>query len=133
MGLLDLTKSVLGNQGTGNHAVVELLASVIGNQSTGGLSGLVQRFEEHGLQDIVSSWVSTGQNLPVSPDQLQSVFSGGQLQGMAEKLGMSPDVLNGRLSQLLPQMVDHLTPSGTVPEHGAVESGLSMLKNLLNK
>jgi uncharacterized protein YidB (DUF937 family) len=50
---------------------------------------------------------------------------------MAEKLGLSSDVLSGHLSQLLPQMVDHLTPDGAVPEHSEVESGLSMLKNLL--
>jgi uncharacterized protein YidB (DUF937 family) len=131
MGLLDMAKSVLGNQGTGNQAVVDLLSGVIGDQSTGGLGGLLQKFKDHGLHDIVSSWVGTGQNLPVSPDQIQKVLGGGMLQGMAEKLGLSSDVLSGHLSQLLPQMVDHLTPNGAVPEHSAVESGLSMLKNLL--
>ena len=131
MGLLDMAKSMLGNQGAGNQELLNLVVSVIGNQGAGGLGGLVQKFKDHGLNDIVSSWVGTGQNLPVSPDQLQKIFGGQQMQDMAAKLGLSPAVLGGQLSQLLPKVVDHLTPNGTIPEHGAVEDGLALLKNIL--
>lgn len=131
MGLLDMAKSMLGNQGTGNQKLLNLVIGVIGNQGAGGLGGLVQKFKDQGLHDVVSSWVSTGQNLPVSPDQLQKVFGSQQMQDMAAKLGLSPDALGGQLSQLLPKVVDHLTPNGTIPEHGAVESGLALLKNIL--
>ena len=75
--------------------------------------------------------VGIGENLPVSPDQLQKVFSSQQMQDMAAKLGMPPDALGGQLPQLLPKVVDHLTPNGTIPEHDAVESGLALLKNIL--
>lgn len=131
LGLLDMAKSVLDNQGSGNQAMLDLVSGLIGNQSADGLGGLVQKFKDNGLHDIVSSWVGTGQNLPVSPDQLQKVFGSQQMQDMAAKLGISPDALGGQLSQLLPKVVDQLTPNGEIPEHGAVESGLALLKNFL--
>jgi uncharacterized protein YidB (DUF937 family) len=132
MGLLDMAKSMLGAQGTGNNQeLLNLVTGLIGNQGAGGLGGLVQQFKDQGLHDVVSSWVGTGENLPVSPDQLQKVFGGQRMQEMAAKVGISPDALGGQLSQLLPKVVDHLTPNGTIPEHSAVESGLALLKNIL--
>jgi uncharacterized protein YidB (DUF937 family) len=91
---------------------------------------LVQSFQQGGLGDIVNSWVSTGQNLPVSAEQLQSVLGGGRLQDIAAQLGVSPEQAAGSLADLLPQVVDKLTPNGRIPEGGGdlLVQGMEMLK-----
>ena len=101
------------------------------NKQPGGVSGLVQAFHEKGLGEIANSWVSTGQNLPVSSEQIQSVLGSQQVQELAAKAGVSPEVVTSHLSSLLPTLVDKLSPNGEVPEHGSLlESGMSILKSL---
>jgi uncharacterized protein YidB (DUF937 family) len=79
MGLLDSVVGALaGGQSGGNSGLVDVVMQLINNQP-GGLAGLVQSFQQGGLADIVNSWVSTGQNLPISAEQLQSVLGGGPL------------------------------------------------------
>lgn len=130
MGLLDSVVGALaGGQGGGNNGLMDVVMQLINNQP-GGLGGLVQSFQQGGLGEIVNSWVSTGQNLPISAEQLQSVLGGGQLQDIAAKLGVSPEQASGSLADLLPQVVDKLTPNGQVPEGGGdlLAQGLDMLK-----
>ncbi|WP_396269187.1 YidB family protein [Ideonella sp.] len=81
----------------------------------GGLAGLVQQFQQGSLGDVVSSWVSTGQNLPIS----------------AEQTGLSQGDLMGQLSQLLPQVIDQMTPNGQLPTAGAQPDLGSLLGSLL--
>jgi uncharacterized protein YidB (DUF937 family) len=88
---------------------------------------LQQMFQQGGLGHVLSSWVSNGQNLPISADQLQSVLHSGALQEAAQKAGMDPEKLTGMMSTLLPHLVDKLTPNGQVPEAGALQQ---MLKGL---
>ena len=64
----------------------------------------------------MSSWIGTGQNLPISADQMQHVLGSDQVKELAAKAGMSPDMASNALSQLLPTLVDQLTPSGQVPQ-----------------
>ena len=129
MGLFDSVVGALagGQSGNGSQlldAVMQLI-----NSQPGGLGGLVQSFQQGGLGEIVNSWVSTGENLPVSPEQLQAVLGGGQLQDIAAQLGMSPEQATGGLADLLPQMVDKLTPNGQLPEGGdLLTQGLGMLQ-----
>ena len=99
----------------------------------GGLGGLVQAFQNKGLGEIASSWVGTGQNLPVSSEQLQSVLGSDMVSGLAAKLGMSPGDMSGRLSQLLPQVVDKLTPNGQIEGGSDLSGALGMLQGLFNK
>jgi uncharacterized protein YidB (DUF937 family) len=105
------------------------------NNQPGGLSGLVQQFHDKGLGGLVSSWVGTGQNLPISADQLQHVLGSDQLKELAAKAGISPDTASSHLAQLLPMLIDKLTPNGQVPEASTstssmLEAGLEMLKGL---
>ncbi len=102
------------------------------NSQPGGLSGLVQQFHDKGLGGLVSSWVGTGQNLPVSADQLQHVLGSEQVKEIAAKAGISPDMVTSHLSQLLPMLIDKMTPNGQVPQGGSsiLEEGMGMLKNL---
>lgn len=103
------------------------------NNSPGGLSGMLQSFHDKGLGGLVSSWVGTGQNLPISTDQIQHVLGSDQVKALAAKAGISPDMASNAISQLLPSLVDKLTPNGELPQHSSLmEVGMSIL-NSLNK
>lgn len=130
MGLLDSVVGALGGgQSGGGNPLLNVVMQLINNPQTGGLSGLVQSFQQGGLGDVVNSWVSTGQNLPISAEQVKSVLGGGALQNIAAQLGVSPEQASGSLADLLPQMVDKLTPNGQVPEGGdLLAQGMDMLK-----
>jgi uncharacterized protein YidB (DUF937 family) len=113
-----------------SNPLASAVLQMINNQPNG-LSGLVQQFHDKGLGGVVSSWVSTGQNLPISADQLQHVLGSEQVKDLADQAGISPDVAGSHLAQLLPMLVDKLTPNGQVPETSSLlESGLSLLKSL---
>jgi len=131
MGLLD---DVLGMAGMGNAAQSQqhagglgMLLSYINSPQVGGISGLQQMFQQKGLGSTVSSWIGTGQNLPISADQLQSVLHGGALQNIATQSGMNMGQVSSLLSQMLPHLVDKLTPNGQVPDAGALSQ---MMKGL---
>lgn len=139
MGLLDsvlgMAQQALSGQATEGGATPDLLHAALGMLNSdapgGGIGGLVQAFEQGGLGGVVQSWIGTGQNLPISADQLQSVLGGsnGPLAQIAGKLGMNPADVAGQLSQLLPQLVDHATPDGQLPQGG----GLGALADLASK
>lgn len=133
MGLLDqVVGAMSGQQGEGGNALLNGVLQLVNNPQTGGLSGLVQAFQNGGLGDIAKSWVSTGQNLPISAEQIQSVLGNAQLQSLAAQAGIDTGQLSGQLAQLLPQVVDRLTPDGTVPEGGDLMSrGMELLKGKL--
>jgi uncharacterized protein YidB (DUF937 family) len=131
MGLLDnLAGQILGGGNTqGNLAGA--LTHLLGSNEVGGLSGLVQQFASKGLGDIVNSWVGTGQNLPISADQITHGLGSNLINQLAAKSGLNAQDISSQLSKLLPQVVDKLTPQGKVPEGDVVSQGLGVLKSLL--
>jgi uncharacterized protein YidB (DUF937 family) len=131
MGLLDsVLGSLGGNSGSGgNNPLLDSVMQIV-NQS-GGIGGLAEKFQQGGMGDVVKSWISTGQNLPISADQLQSVLGNEQLAGLAEKFGINKGELSAQLSQYLPQVVDKLTPNGEIPGNDMLGSALEMLKGKL--
>lgn len=136
MGLFDsiagqVAGALSGQGGAQGSALLQLLMGLINNPQTGGLQGLIAAFQEKGLGDLVSSWVGTGQNLPISPEQLQSVLGSGQIGQIAQQLGLSSQDVSGQLSALLPQVIDGITPNGQVPEGDAMQNALGMLSGLL--
>lgn len=125
-----LTQS--GQAGATPHAgLLEAIGGLMNNPQIGGLSGLITIFQEKGLGGVVSSWVSTGENLPISAEQLQSVLGSEQVQAIAEKFGFSTEEVSGHLAELLPQVVDKLTPDGTVPEGNAMGDTLGSVLGVL--
>lgn len=136
MGLLDTitgaVESISGFGANDSSGLMEVVGGLIGNPQTGGLSGLIKGLEEKGLGDIAASWVGTGQNLPISAEQIQSVLGNEQIAAYAQKLGISTQDISAHLAQLLPQVVDKLTPSGSLPESsGGLEQVMSgLLKGL---
>ena len=129
MGLLDnLESQAMGKMMGGNsNPLVASLLQMIQNQP-GGLQGLVQSFHDKGLGGLVSAWVSTGPNPPASADQIQQVLGSDQVKALAAKAGISPDVASSAIAQILPGLVDKLTPNGQVPDHSSV---MGMLGGLL--
>ena len=129
MGLFDDVVGKLAGQGQGGPQA-SLAQAALGMLGGNGLQGLVQAFTSKGLGDIVSSWVGTGANLPVSPQQIQHALGGGQLEQLARSAGVDPQTAATHLSQLLPGLVDKLTPNGSIPAGGALEQGLGALRSL---
>ena len=128
--LEDMVGQEIGGLTSNSNPLVSSVMQMINNQP-GGLAGLLQRFHEKGLGGLVSSWVSTGQNLPVSAEQLQQVLGSERVRELAAKAGISPETASSHLAQLLPMIVDRLTPNGQLPPSGSLlDSGLSMLKGL---
>ena len=121
MGLLDgLENQALGSLlGGSSSPLASGLLQMIQNQP-GGLQGLVQSFHEKGLGAVASSWVGNGQNQPISADQIHQVLGSDQVKALAAKAGISPDIAGGAIAQLLPGIVDKLTPNGQVPDHSSV-------------
>jgi len=138
MGLLDSIAGALGQtqggtaapQGDLLGAIVGMLAGKAGGAGSagglGGLAGLVEAFARNGLGHVADSWVGTGQNLPVSADQLTQVLGSERIAGMASQLGLDQGDLLGQLGHMLPQVVDKLTPQGQVPQ-GDLASQLGSL------
>jgi uncharacterized protein YidB (DUF937 family) len=127
-GLSSLTS---GGQQQPKMALATGVLEMLTSQQTGGLQGLVQSFEQNGLGHVASSRVSTGPNLPVSGDQIQSVLGSDALNSLAQRAGVSPSIAGPLLAQLLPAIVNHLTPDGKIPESGnLLEQGLSFLKGI---
>jgi uncharacterized protein YidB (DUF937 family) len=134
MGLLDnIVNSVKGASPTAGGSQSGLAAAVLSALSSqgGGISSLVQQFTASGLGHVVQSWISTGQNLPISSEQIQSVLGSEQVQAIAAKAGISPEAAKAGLAQVLPQLVDHLTPNGEVPEGDLMSKGVELLKGKL--
>jgi uncharacterized protein YidB (DUF937 family) len=99
-------------------AVGAEMATVVNSliEKHGGVQGIVAQLEQQGLGGTVRSWIGTGANQPISPDQIHQVFGSDMVKELAAKVGLSPDVLAGKLSQVLPQAIDKLTPAGAVPK-----------------
>ncbi len=129
MGLLDeLAGGLLGKGGAGGGLAGSVLSMLAGQGAQGGLAGLVQAFGDRGLGDIVGSWVGTGANLPITPQQVQQGLGAQQLQALAAQHGLSPDGAAQALSQLLPGLVDRLTPGGKLPDAGGLLQGIESLR-----
>jgi uncharacterized protein YidB (DUF937 family) len=136
MGLFDGVLGMLGGQQQPDDSKAKLLeaaaAMLSSNSQVGGLHGLVDKFQEAGLGNVIGSWIGTGQNQPISPEQVQQVLGDGQLQQISEQTGLPPEQTAGHLSDLLPSLIDKLTPNGQVPEGGLGQAG-ALLGRLLGR
>ena len=109
MGLFD---GLLG--GIVGAGMVSVVSGII--EKHGGIQGVVSEFERNGLGPTVKSWVGTGPNQPISPEDLHKTLGPDLLQQLSEKSGLSVQELTQKLSQILPQAVDTLTPGGSIPK-----------------
>jgi len=130
MGLLDNLESMAMGKVAGSNSEAAGILEMIQNHP-GGVNGLVQAFHDNGMGGLVNSWIGSGTNQSISPEQIQQVLGSGPVQALAAKLGVSPEQASSTLSQLLPTVMDKLTPNGQVPAHSnLLEMGESLLSSL---
>ena len=107
-----------------NPQLMQLAASLLGNDGgAGGLGGLVSKFQQAGLGDVVSSWIGSGQNQAISPDQLGQVLGQDTMSGLASQFGLNSGDVAQQLAGMLPGLVDALTPAGSAPAGGLGNAG----------
>jgi len=131
MGLFDsvagaVLGKVMGDKGGVAQAAMDML-----NQN-GGLGGVLDKFRQGGLGNLVDSWVGKGENLPISAEQISSVLGSGAIADMAAKVGLEPETLSAQIAEYLPMVIDKLTPDGVVNEQ-AGGNVLSTIMGMLNK
>jgi uncharacterized protein YidB (DUF937 family) len=145
MGLLDILKQLGGGgggQAGGLGALAEMIAknpqivsaaiSMLNPKDTsvgggGGLADVVNAFNKSGLGNVVSQWISTGPNPPISGDQLSQVLGSDVIGQVAQKAGLGHADASSALAAVLPSLIDHLTPNGQVPDAGSLQSSLGGL------
>ena len=110
-------------------ALISQVISMIQSQP-GGLAGMLQSFQQGGLGHLFQSWVGTGQNLPISADQLHSTVGSDWIAKIVQATGLPQGQVEQHLSTLLPQIIDHLTPNGQIPQ-GDIGSQLATVAQRL--
>ncbi len=124
MGILDNLTGALNTQSQGANpagnanptsAVLAEVLQIIQTRQ-GGLAGLMQSFQQNGLGHIFQSWLGTGQNLPISGAQIQSTLGADCTARIAQVTGLPQAEVESHLSALLPQLIDHMTPNGQLPQ-----------------
>lgn len=133
MGLFDAVLGALESQAGGGPNWMGLISGLLANDSAhGGLAGVLQQLQAGGLGAHADSWVGTGANLPVTGEQLSGAL-GGLIGQLANQAGVSHGQASDMLAQLLPQVINHLTPQGQVPQGGLGGAAdiLGMLGGLL--
>jgi uncharacterized protein YidB (DUF937 family) len=117
-GLGDLLKGGLGGLGGGLGGL--LAGGAAGSVISGGLGDLLRQFQQSGHGEVADSWVSPGPNKQIPPGDLASALGADQINTLASQTGMSRDELLSGLSQRLPEVIDHLTPNGRLPNENEV-------------
>lgn len=131
MGLLDdvvsrASQALSHGQASG---LAQNILSVL--QESGGIQGLAQRLQQQGLGDAISSWIGTGANQPISAQQIIDALGSDRVAALAQQAGIPPDQVSTALTQLLPTLIDKLTPDGQIPPASTLmQASLSLLKNL---
>ena len=129
-----VVSGVLGGEAGKQGQVMAMINALLSSQ--GGIQGLLAKFQQSGLDDILQSWLGTGENKSISPTQVEDVFGKQELQQAAQQAGVKDEAeASDLLSQFLPQIVDNLSPNGAV-DQSAVNDLLSkgvqsVLKNFL--
>ncbi len=146
MGLLDVLKQFGGGQQAGQAGGLGSLAEIIMKNpqivsaaismlnpkdksvaGVGGLGDVINAFNRSGLGDVMSQWISTGPNPPISGDQLSQALGSDVIAQVAQKAGVGHADASSALAAVLPSLIDHLTPNGQVPDANALQSALGGL------
>ena len=116
----DIGKMLGGAGGAGGVGdIAGAIGGLVGGE--GGLQGLVNQLDSAGLSDAVSSWVSTGQNQQVDPNQLGAALGPDTVNQLAGKSGLDVGALLPILAAALPTVIDAITPDGQVPQGDAAK------------
>ncbi|MCU1285305.1 MAG: uncharacterized protein JWO13_1655 [Acidobacteriales bacterium] len=116
MSLFDSVKNEAASRLGGEDEVAHGVLGMFGGTRIEALRGLVSAFQKNGLGAVVSSWIDSGQNHPISPEQLEQVIGRERLEKISSRFGLSAETLTAKLSQMLPAVVDKMTPQGRLPD-----------------
>jgi uncharacterized protein YidB (DUF937 family) len=123
MGLMDSLKDRALNEAEGRYSglssqypIASQVLGMFGSGGIQGLRGLVVAFHKGGLGGVISTWIGTGENQPITADQVERALGDERIQQIASKFGMDPATVKAQLAQALPALVDKMTPHGTIPE-----------------
>jgi uncharacterized protein YidB (DUF937 family) len=125
-----------GGQAEGGNNMASIIGGLLSNDGAqGGLGGLVEKFNQAGMGDVVQSWIGKGENLPISADQISQVLGNDGIANIAQQLGLGNGDAAGQLSEMLPGIIDKLTPGGEAPSGGLGNLGdlAGMLGGLLKR
>jgi uncharacterized protein YidB (DUF937 family) len=139
-GLGDILGQMMGG-GTqrGGGGLGDVLGGMLGGGAAGGgagaggggLGGLLEQMSRAGYGDQARSWVGTGQNMPITPDALEQIFGRGGIAAIARQAGVSEADASQGLSELLPEVVNHVTPGGEVPDLDSLSASVGDLSRQL--
>ncbi len=129
--VLGKVSTVFGNPEQAN-GVFKLVMELLNKPEIGGISGLIKTFDEKGFGGIIASWVGTGENLPISAEQIKQILGGGELEKISGDTSLPVDNVSSDLAKLLPLVIDKLTPNGEVADSNSLLAlGLDFLKGKL--
>lgn len=114
-GLMGILGGLLGgNAGQGGSTATLITTAITGLlSSSGGVDGLIKKFNDSGLSSQLSSWIGTGENKPISGEQISQVFDQNTIQKIASHLGMDGSKAANLIAQVLPEVINKATPDGT--------------------
>jgi uncharacterized protein YidB (DUF937 family) len=120
MGILDSLENSPALKGVltqlGEAVLPAVIGEVLGTGSQGGLNAIVAKLEQAGFGEQVKSWIGTGQNLPITADQLRQVLGNDAVRQLAAKYNIPVDQISEVLAHQLPLAVDHASPDGKLPK-----------------
>ncbi|HGJ5876754.1 MAG TPA: YidB family protein [Arsenophonus sp.] len=127
MGLLDQLTSMVGGEKFNQYK--NILSWI---ETQGGIRGLIDKFEQQGFGGIIQSWISSGENLPISMDQISSIFGSSNISALASKVGLNSEQTSSLIAEYLPKLVNIATPDGNIPDKLDLTSiSMKLLKNKL--
>ncbi len=128
MALVDTIKGLLGSKGGSSDLMGQLSSMLTGKSGDGqGLSRLLDQFKSAGLGEKAASWVGTGENHPLTPDEVEKAIGTERINEMSKKTGQSAESVKTGLSSLIPNLVNKLTPDGKLPNPSEL---LGMVKGM---
>jgi len=119
MGLLDALTSIAGGASAEHNGVADALSQVM-QEHPGGMDGLLNQLKQNGLGEQVQSWVGSGTNQAVSPEQVQQGLGTSTLENIAQRAGISPQVASGVIAVVLPLVVSHFSNGGQAQQPGGL-------------
>ena len=122
MGLLDDAVSALGGKGGSGNQAMGALGGLV--EQAGGVQGILSKLQASGLGDKVDSWIGTGPNKAISPDEVKQALGPDQVTQAAAKAGVSEDEAASGIASALPDLINKVSPDGKLPASGRSTTSL---------
>ena len=113
------------------RSLLECLFELLCDDDQGGFAALISDFQANGLGDVMTSWTGVEQNLPATASQIRQGMGEARIQWLADAANISPVRLCGSLVELLPVLVNTLTPGGRLPDQKSLTHCMSFMSSRL--